>query len=128
MDATSRAAERRMIMVDPLVDAINSAKDYGDCYLYGYRVTELALIAELLKRNCISEEELHTMFINFSKMYNIIVAQHQLEVKQAFNSVVCQSTYPSEAEVALRMFPLDLEQPFAKTMKIRPWNDLRKGE
>ena len=117
-----------MIMVDPLIDAINSAKDYGDCYLYGYRVTELALIAELLKRNHISEEELHTMFVNFSKMYNIIVSQHQLEVKQAFNSVVCQSTYPSETEVAMRMFPLEMEQPFAKTIKVRPWNDLRKGE
>lgn len=115
-------------MVDPLIDAINSAKDYGDCYLYGYRVTELALIAELLKRNHISEEELHTMFVNFSKMYNIIVAQHQLEVKQAFNSVVLQSTYPSEAEVAMRMFPLDMEQPFAKTMNVRPWNDRTKGE
>ena len=115
-------------MVDPLIDTINSAKDYEDCYLYGYRVTELVLIAELLKRNHISEEELHTMFTNFSKMYNIIVAQHQLEVKQALNSVVLQSTYPSEAEVAMRMFQLDMEQPFAKTMKVRPWNDLRKGE
>ena len=115
-------------MVDPLIDAINSAKDYGDCYIYGYRVTELALIAELLKRNHISEEELHTMFVNFSKMYNIIVSQHQLEVKQTFNSVVCQCTYPSEAEVAARMFTLDMEQPFAKTTKVRPWNDLRKGE
>ena len=115
-------------MVDPLIDAINSAKDYRDCYLYGYRVTELALIAELLHRNHISEDELHTMFVNFSKMYNIIVSQHQLEVKQAFNSVVYQSTYPSEAEVAMRMFPLDMEQPFAKTMEVRPWTDLRKGE
>ena len=98
-------------MVDPLIDAINSAKDYGDCYLYGYRVTELALIAELLKRNHISEEELHTMFVDFSKMYNIIVAQHQLEVKQVINSVVYQSTYPSEAEVAMRMFPLETIKP-----------------
>ena len=88
-----------------------SAKDFGDCYIYGYRVTELALIAELLKRNHISEEELHTMFEDFSKMYNIIVAQHQLEVKQAVNSVVYQSTYPSEAEVAMRMFPLETIKP-----------------
>ena len=54
-------------------DASASAKDFGDCYIYGYRATELALIAELLKRNHISEEELHTMFEDFSKMYNIIV-------------------------------------------------------
>ena len=115
-------------MVDQIIDAINSAKDYEDCYLYGYRVTELALIAELLKRNHISEDELHTMFVNFSKMYHIIVSQHQLEVKQAFNNVVCQSIYPSEAEVAMRMFQIDMEQPFAKTMKIRPWDDLREKE
>ena len=115
-------------MADTLIDAINSAKDYGDCCLYGYRATELALIAELLRRNHISEDELHTMFVNFSKMYNIIVAQHQLEVKQAFNSVVCQSTYPSEAAVAMRMFPLEFEQPFENTAQVRPWNDLRKGE
>jgi hypothetical protein len=115
-------------MVDPLIDAINSAKDYGDCYLYGYRVTELALIAELLIKNHISEDDLHSMFVNFSKMYNIIVAQHQLEIKKVMNSMVLQSTYPSEAEVAMRMCPLDMEQPLAKSMKIRPWNDLRKGE
>ena len=111
-------------MVDPLIDAINSAKDYGDCYLYGYRVTELALIAELLHRNHISEDELHSMFGNFSKMYNIIVAQHQLEIKQVMNSVVCQSTYPSEAEVAMMMFPQDFLDE--QRIKIRPWNDLRK--
>lgn len=103
-------------MVDPLIDTINSAKDYQNCYLYGYRVTELALIAELLRRNHISEDDLHSMFVNFSKMYNIIVAQHQLEIKQVMNSVVFQSTYPSEAEVAMRMFPLDMEQPFAKAV------------
>ena len=115
-------------MVNPLIDAINIAKDYGDCYLYGYRVTELALIAELLRKNHISEDDLHSMFVNFSKMYNIIVAQHQLEIKKVMNSMVLQSTYPGEAEVAMRMYPLDMEQPFAKSMKIRPWNDLRKGE
>lgn len=111
-------------MVDPLIDAINSAKDYGDCYLYGYRVTELALIAELLRRNHISEDDLHSMFVNFSKMYNIIVAQHQLEIKQAMNSVVYRSTYPSEAEVLGRMFPLDYPDP--NTIKIIHWNDIRK--
>ena len=111
-------------MVDPLIDAINSAKDYQNCYLYGYRVTELALIAELLRRNHISEDDLHSMFVNFSKMYNIIVAQHQLEIKQVMNSVVFQSTYPSEAEVAMRMFPID--HPDQNTIKIRPWNDIRK--
>lgn len=111
-------------MGDPLIDAINSAKDYQNCYLYGYRVTELALIAELLRRNHISEDDLHSMFVNFSKMYNIIVAQHQLEIKQAMNSVVYQSTYPSESEVAMRMFPLDYPDP--NTIKIRPWNDIRE--
>lgn len=113
-------------MVDPLIDAINSAKDYGDCYLYGYRVTELALIAELLRRNLISEDDLHSMFVNFSKMYNIIVADHQMEIEQAMNRVVFRSTYSSEAEVAARMFPLDYPDP--NTIKIRPWNDLRKGD
>jgi hypothetical protein len=113
-------------MVDPLIDAINSAKDYGNCYLYGYRVTELAFVAELLHRNHISEDDLHSMFTNFSKMYNIIVAEHQLEIKNVLNSVVYQSTYPSEAAVATRMFPMDYPDP--NTIKIRPWNDLRKGE
>ena len=111
-------------MVDPLIDAINSAKDYQNCYLYGYRVTELAVIAELLRRNHISDDDLHSMFVNFSKMYNIIVADHQLEIKHVLNSVVCQSTYPSEAEVAMRMFPIDLPDP--NTIKIKPWNDIRK--
>ena len=113
-------------MVDPLIDVINSAKDYRDCYLYGYRVTELALIAELLHRNLISEDDLHSMFVNFSKMYNIIVAQHQVEIKEVLNSVVYHSIYPSEAEVAMRMFPLDY--PEANTIRTRPWNDMRKGE
>ena len=111
-------------LIDPLIDAINSAKDYQNCYLYGYRVTELALIAELLRRNHISEDDLHSMFVNFSKMYNIIVSQHQLEIKQVMNSVVYQITYPSEAEVAMKMFPLDY--PDSNTIKIRPWNNLRK--
>lgn len=113
-------------MVDLLIDAINSAKDYGNCYLYGYRVTELALIAELLRRNLISEDDLHTLFVNFSKMYNIIVADHQLEIKQEINRVVCRSTYPSEAEVAMRMLPMDY--PDRNQIKIRPWNDLREGK
>ena len=113
-------------MVDPLIDAINSAKDYGNCYLYGYRVTELALIAELLHRNHISEDDLHTLFVNFSKMYNIIIADHQLEIKNVLGSVVYRSTYPSEAEVAMMMLPM--EYPDSKTSKIRPWNDLRKED
>ena len=113
-------------MIDPLIDVINSAKDYGNCYLYGYRVTELALVAELLRRNHISEDDLHSMSENFSKMYHIIIADHQLEIKNVMNSVVCQSTYPSEAAVAMRMFPLDYPDP--NTIKIRPWDDLRKGE
>ena len=115
-------------MDDLLADAINSAKEYGNCYLYGYRVTELALIAELLRKNHISEDDLHTMFVNFSKMYNIIIAEHELKIKHLVGSVIYQSTYPSEAEVAMRMFPLDMEQPIAKTTKIRPWNDIREGE
>lgn len=113
-------------MVDPLIDAINSAKDYGNCYLYGYRVTELALVAELLRRNHISEDDLHSMFENFSKMYHIIIADHQMEIKNVMGSMVLQSTYPSEGAVAMRMFPM--EYPDANQIKIRPWNDIRKGE
>lgn len=113
-------------MFDPFIDAINTAKDYENCYLYGYRVTELVLVAELLRRNHISEVDLHSMFENFSKMYNIIIAEHQLEIKNVMGSMILQSTYPSEAVVAARMFPLDYPDP--NTIKIRPWDDLRKGE
>lgn len=98
----------------------------NDC-IYGYRAEELALVAELLHRNLVSEDDLHRLFDSFSMMYKIIIEQHQLEIKNAANSVLVQSTYPSPAEVAMMMFPdIEVKEPEAKAITLRPWNDLRK--
>jgi hypothetical protein len=123
------ASKGGCVMVDPLIDAINSAKDYGDCYLYGYRVTELALVAELLQRNLVTEDDLHNLFGNFSKMYEIIISLHQMGIKKAMHSYFVESKYPSLGEVVMKAFPDKIVRDFpgAKSIKIRPWNDLRKG-
>ena len=47
-------------------DALRELPENG--YLCGYRVTELALIAELLQRNLVSEDDLHNLFGRFGRM------------------------------------------------------------
>ena len=128
--------EEERIFTEAICEAYNRGKadaqkwiPVTECenYLYGYRAEELALVAELLHRNLVSEDDLHRLFDSFSMMYKIIIEQHQLEIKNAANSVLVQSTYPSPAEVAMIMFPdVEVKEPEAKAITLRPWNDLRK--
>ena len=109
-------------------DALRELPENG--YLCGYRVTELALIAELLQRNLVSKDDLHNLFGNFSRMYKIIISMHQMDIKKAMHAYFVESKYPSLGEVVMKAFPDKIVQDFpeAKSIKIMPRNEPPKGE
>ena len=63
--------------------------------LYGYNVEGLILVAELLNKHGVSEDELDTMWGNFQKMYEIIIQDQ----KQIIDGCMLKITYPSMSEV-----------------------------
>jgi hypothetical protein len=67
--------------------------------LYGYNVEALVLIAEMLRKKLITEDELDNFFNDFQKMYNIIIQ----EQKVIINKTTASFTWPSLGEVYKKM-------------------------
>ena len=86
--------------------------------IYGYSMKHLALVATMLRDKHITEEELVATFNDFEAMYNIVCQAHHLEIKQAINTVVYESVYPSAVDVAACLVT-------DRNWKKRPWDDLR---
>lgn len=63
--------------------------------LYGYNVEGLIFVAELLNKHGVSEDELNTMWVNFQKMYEIIIQDQ----KRIIEGCMMKITYPSMGEV-----------------------------
>lgn len=118
---------KHFVQVEPTILHI-----HGDVLtVYGYNVKHLALIAEMLRKQLISEDMLARAVTDFGTMYNIICQGHQMELKQQVLGFAYETKYPSAAEVAARMLPPVRNELLMGSWqelpeKERPWNDLRE--
>lgn len=96
--------------------------------VYGYDVDHLAMVAEMLRRQLISPDEMKRVFGNFDSMYNIICREHRLQMAASLSADAAKITYPSAAEVAARFLNPDrYSLPLIEfNGKDRPWNDMRE--
>ena len=68
--------------------------------LHGYNVEGLALVAELLRKHGVTEDDLDYLHSNFQKMYSIIIQDQ----KMILEGTMAKFTYPSVGEVYKKMF------------------------
>ena len=103
----NREAHRMAIEALELNYVYGGLRGYGkNLTICGYRAEHLAVVATMLKEKLITEDKLAEVFNDFEAMYSIACNAHHLEVKQAINSFVYESVYPSVGEVAAKMWPL----------------------
>jgi hypothetical protein len=68
--------------------------------LHGYNAEALVLIAEMLRKHLITEDELDNFFKDFSKMYEIIIR----EQKTIISDAMATFQWPSVGEVVEMMW------------------------